>query len=112
MAKGNPFGNVPGMGNMMKQVQKMAAETQRVEQELGETNVEATSGGGMVKAIANGKGEILDITIDPQVVDPQDVEMLQDLVVSAVREAIEKGNALRQARLGELTGGLNIPGLF
>ena len=112
MAKGNPFGNIPGMGNMMKQVQKMAEDTQRIEEELGETKIEATSGGGMVKAIANGRGEILEVKINPQVVDPDDVEMLEDLVVSAVREAIEKGTELKTNKLQALTGGLNIPGLF
>lgn len=113
MAKGgNPFGNIPGLGNMMKQVQKMAEETQRIEEELGEQRIEATSGGGMVKAVANGKGEVLEVKIDPQVVDPEDVEMLEDLVVSAVREALEKGQEMKAARLQDLTGGLNIPGLF
>ncbi len=112
MGKGNPFGNVPGLGNMMKQVQKMAEETQRIEQELGEMRIDASSGGGMVTATVNGRGELQDIKIDPQVVDPEDVEMLQDLVVSAVREATEKANEERASRLQSLTGGINIPGLF
>jgi hypothetical protein len=114
MAKGFGGGmpNIPGMGNMMKQVQKMAEETQRIEEELGNERIEATSGGGMVKAVANGKQEILEIKIDPQVVDPEDVEMLQDLVVSAVREALEKSVEMKQSRLEALTGGLSIPGLF
>lgn len=112
MSKGNPFGRIPGLGNMMKQVQKMAEDTQRLEEELGGERIEATSGGGMVKAVANGRGEIMEVIIDAQVVDPDDVEMLQDLVVSAVREAIDKSNQLKTARLQELTGGLNIPGLF
>ena len=112
MGKKNPFGNVPGLGNMMKQVQKVAEETQRIEQELGEQKIEASSGGGMVKAVANGRGEVLEVKIDPQVVDPEDVEMLEDLVVSAIREALEKGAEMKAARLQELTGGLNIPGLF
>ena len=90
----------------------MAEDTQRIEQELGEARVEAASGGGMVKAVANGRGEILEIKIDPQVVDPEDVEMLEDLVISAVREAIEKGTELKTSKLQALTGGLNIPGLF
>jgi len=113
MAKGmgNPFGNVPGLQGMMKQVQKMAEDTQKLEQELAEQQIEATSGGGMVKAVANGRGEILEIKIDKQVVDPEDVEMLEDLVVSAVREALEKGAKLKETRLQELTGGMNIPGL-
>lgn len=112
MGKGNPFGNMPGMGGMMKQVQKMMEDTQKLEQELGETRVDATSGGGMVTAVVNGKGELLEIKIDPQVVDPEDVEMLQDLVVSAIREALEKATELKTGRMQQLTGGLNIPGLF
>lgn len=112
MAKGFGLPNIPGMGNMMKQVQKMAEETQRIEEELGNERIEASSGGGMVTAVANGKQEILEIKIDPQVVDPDDVEMLQDLVVSAVREALEKSTEMKQSRLEALTGGLNIPGLF
>lgn len=112
MAKGNPFGNIPGMGNIMKQVQKMAEDTQKLEEELGELRVEATSGGGMVKAVANGRGEVLEVKIDPQVVDPEDVEILEDMVVSAVREAIEKGAEMKAAKMQEITGGMNLPGLF
>lgn len=112
MAKGNPFGNIPGMGNMMKQVQKMAEDTQRLEEELGELRLEASSGGGMVTVIANGKGEVLEIKIDPQVVDPEDVEMLQDLVVSAVREALEQATQTKAARLQDITGGMSLPGIF
>lgn len=112
MGKGNPFGNIPGMGNMMKQVQKMAEDTQKLEAELGEMRTEATSGGGMVSAVVNGRGELMEIKIDPQVVDPEDVEMLQDLVVSAVREAVEKANETKAAKLQEITGGMNLPGLF
>lgn len=112
MAKGNPFGNISGLGNMMKQVQKMAEETQRMEQELAGERVEASSGGGVVKAVCNGKGELLEITIAPQAVDPEDVEMLEDLVVSAVREAFETSSRMRDERVKNLTGGLDIPGLF
>lgn len=114
MAKGfgGLGGNIPGLGNMMKQVQKMAEDTQRLEEELGNERLEATSGGGMVKAVANGKGEILEVKIDRQVVDPEDVEMLEDLVVSAVREVLQNSTELKAARMQEITGGLNLPGLF
>lgn len=112
MAKGNPFGNVPGLGNMMKQVQKVAEQTQQLEEELAGQRVEASSGGGVVKAVCNGRGELLEIKIDPEAVDPDDVEMLEDLVVSAVRETYEKSNQIREERVKDLTGGLNIPGLF
>ena len=114
MAKG-PFGNmpnIPGLGGMMKQVQKMAEDTQKLEDELAEMKIEASSGGGMVTAVCNGKGEILDIKIDPQVVDPTDVEMLQDLVISAVREASEKAHETKAARLQDITGGISLPGIF
>ncbi len=115
MGKGNPFGNmgnVPGLGNMMKQVQKMAEDTERLQAELAKEKIEAASGGGMVTAVANGMGELLDITISPDVVDPEDIDMLQDLIVSAVREAMEKATQMKNERMQELTGGLNIPGLF
>jgi len=111
MSKGNPFGNIPGMGNIMKQVQQMVEDQQKMEEELAEQRIETSAGGGMVKAVVNGKNELLEIKIDPQVVDPDDVEMLQDLIVSAIREAIEKVRAIRDERVRELTGGLNIPGM-
>ncbi|MGI6294748.1 MAG: YbaB/EbfC family nucleoid-associated protein [Armatimonadota bacterium] len=115
MAKGNPFGNmgnIPGLGNLMKQAQKMAAETERIQEELHNERVEVSSGGGMVTAVVTGAGELLEVKIDPQVVDPEDVEMLQDLIVSAVREALDKANETKQERLAELTGGMGLPGLF
>lgn len=111
MAKGNPFGNIPGLQGMMKQVQKMVEDQQKLEDELRETRMEASSGGGMVKAVANGAGEILEVKIDPKVVDPEDVEMLEDLVVSAVREVVDSANALKESKMKELTGGLNLPGM-
>lgn len=113
MAKGyGMFGNIPGLGNMMKQVQKMVEDTQRLEEELGNERLEATSGGGMVKAVASGRGEILEIKIDPQVVDPDDVEILEDMVVSAVREVIQKAFELKASRQQEITGSIGLPGLF
>lgn len=111
----NPFGGMKGMGNMgniMKQAQKMMEQAKKTEEELAAARVEGSSGGGMVKVTATGTGEVLEVIIDPQVVDPEDVEMLQDLVVSAVREATEKATALRAERMQDLTGGLSIPGLF
>jgi hypothetical protein len=108
---GNPFGG-GNMGGMMKQAKKMYEAIQRVQDELAEARIEASSGGGMVKAIASGNGSLVELKIDPQVVDPEDVEMLQDLVTTAVREALTKAKETETARMQEITGGLNIPGMF
>ncbi|HDL02570.1 MAG TPA: YbaB/EbfC family nucleoid-associated protein [candidate division Zixibacteria bacterium] len=104
MGKGN-------LGNMMKQVQKMQAQMEQIQAELEQTQVEGTAGGGMVTAIVNGKQDLLEIKIDPEVVDPEDVEMLQDLVVAAVNQARQKAQELQSERMSALTGGLNIPGM-
>lgn len=111
----NPFGGMGNLGNMgglMKQAQKMMEQAKKTEEELAAARVEGSSGGGMVKVSATGAGELLEVIIAPEVVDPEDVEMLQDLVVTAVREALEKATALRAERMKDLTGGLSIPGLF
>ncbi len=100
-----------GLGNMMKQVQQMQAKMEQMQAELENMTVEGTAGGGMVKIVANGKGDIQDVVIDPEVVDPEDVEMLQDLVKAAMTQAKEKSNELQQEHMSGLTGGLNIPGL-
>ena len=104
MAKG-------GLGDMMKQVQQMQAKMEQMQAELEKAEVEATAGGGMVKVIANGKHDILSITIDPEVVDKDDVEMLQDLIIAAVNEARRKAEALAQEEMKKITGGLGIPGM-
>lgn len=97
---------------MMKQVQKIQAEMARLQQELGERTVEATVGGGVVKAVANGRQELLSIEIQPEAIDPEDVEMLQDLVLSAANEALRQSREMVAGEMSKLTGGLNIPGLF
>ncbi len=113
----NPFGGkMPGgLGDLMKQAQKAMADAQKADEELGQARVEAQSGGGMVRVSATGKAEILEIKISKEVVDPNDVETLEDLVTIAVREAVEKANAMREERLrsvmpqgmgGGLPGGL------
>ena len=104
MAKG-------GLGNMMKQVQQMQAMMEQMQAELEKTEVEASAGGGMIKVVANGKYDILSITIDPEVVDKEDVEMLQDLIVAAVNQAHQKIQELQAEQMSGLTGGLKIPGL-
>ena len=107
-----------GLGNiaeMMKQAQKQAQKMQKqmeeIQNDLKERVVEAGSGGGMVTVHMNGKQEILSIKIDPEVVDPKDVQMLEDLLLSAVSQAFKKSQELYQAEMGKLTGGLNIPGM-
>lgn len=100
-----------GVGNMMKQVQQMQAKMEAIQAELEQTEVEGTSGGGMVKVVANGKQDIVSITIDPEVVDPKDVEMLQDLILAAISQARTKAQELQTEKMASLTGGLNIPGM-
>lgn len=100
-----------GMGDMMRQVQKMQARMAEIQAGLEQAQVEGFSGGGMVKVVANGKNEILSISIDPEVVDKNDVEMLQDLVLAAVNQAHQKAQEMAAKQMAELTGGLNIPGL-
>lgn len=100
------------MNQMMQQAQKMQLELARAQEEIKELTYAATSGGGMVRAVANGGGEIESLTINPEAVDPDDVEMLQDMVIVAVNEALRGVAEAGEARLGSVTGGLNIPGLF
>ena len=100
-----------GLGDMMKQLQKMQAKFEEMQKELEEKKVEGTAGGGMVKVIANGKQEILEVKIDPEVVNKDDIEMLQDLIVAAVNQAQERAKELQAENLSNLTGGLKIPGL-
>ena len=100
-----------GFGNLAKMAQQMQAGMARVDAELQELRIEGSAGGGAVKAVATGKQELESITIDPGVVDPEDVEMLQDLVLAAVREALDQAKAIAEQKVGQVTGGLRIPGL-
>jgi len=100
-----------GLGDLMKQMQAMQSKMEKMQEELADKKVEASSGGGMVKVVANGKQEILEIKIDPEVVDPEDVEMLEELVLAAVNQAKEKAAELQADGLSGLTGGLKIPGM-
>jgi len=106
------FGPMGNMGKLMKQVQKMQEEMIKLQEELKQRTVEATAGGGAVKAVVNGKKELVEIKIERDVVDPDDVEMLQDLILAAVNEALNKAEEMVTNEMGKLTGGLNIPGLF
>ncbi len=101
-----------GMGNMMKQAQKLQSKMLRLQEEMGDKTAEATAGGGMVKVVANGRQQILSIQIEKEVVDPEDVEMLQDLVLAAVNDALVKSQEMVSEEMSKLTGGLNIPGLM
>lgn len=96
---------------MMKQFQQMQEKMEKIQAELEATEVEGTSGGGMVKVMVNGKMDVTKIDIDPEVVDPDDVEMLQDLILAAISQAKEKAQQLQQEKMSALTGGLNIPGM-
>ena len=101
-----------GMGDFMRQAQKLQEQIQKIQQEVAEKTVEASSGGGMVTVVADGKQDIVSIRIDPEVVNKDDVEMLQDLIVAAVNEARKRSQDLMAGEMGKLTGGLGIPGLF
>ena len=114
MAKGG-FRGMPGGMNqaaMMKQAQKMQQEMLRMQEELENKTYSATTGGGMVTATVNGKHEVLDLKINPEAVDPDDVEMLQDMVIAAVNEAMRTADAEASNNMSRLTGGLNLGGLF
>jgi len=100
------------LGDIMKQAQRMKAEMDRIQAEVAARTVEGSAGGGMVTAVANGKGELLSVRIDPEVVKGEDLEMLQDLVAAAVNEALRKARELLTQEVSRLAGGLNLPGLF
>lgn len=99
------------MNNMMKQAQKLQKKMLQAQEELASKTVEASAGGGMVKVVANGGQKIESIVLEKEVVDPEDVEMLQDLVMAAVNDALKKSQEMVSAEMNKLTGGLNIPGL-
>jgi DNA-binding YbaB/EbfC family protein len=101
-----------GGGNMMGQIQKLQEEMARAQEKLGDESVEVTVGGGVIKAVMNGHQKLLSLTINPEAVDPEDVEMLQDMLIAAVNEAIERSQGLAADKMSALTGGLNIPGLM
>lgn len=97
------------LNKLMKQAQKMQAQMAKIQEELGEKTVEATVGGGMVKVVVNGHKQLQSIEIDPAAVDPDDVEMLQDLILAAVNEAMDKADKMAQEELSKVTGGMNLP---
>ncbi|MFQ5652115.1 MAG: YbaB/EbfC family nucleoid-associated protein [bacterium] len=103
-----------GMNEILKQAQKMQEKMAQIQDELGDLQVEGSSGGGMVTVTANGKQEIIDVKIDPQVIDPDDVEMLEDLVLAAVNQALEKAQEMANQEMGKAAGGMlgNLPAGF
>ncbi len=101
-----------GMGNMMKQAQKLQAKMLKMQEELAERTVETSAGGGMISVVANGRQQIVSISIDKEVVDPDDVEMLQDLILAAVNDALSKAQEMVAGEMNKLTGGFNVPGMI
>ncbi|HBU12614.1 MAG TPA: YbaB/EbfC family nucleoid-associated protein [Clostridiales bacterium] len=112
MAKGGFPGGGMNMQNMMKQAQQMQQKMQQMQQELEEREVEATAGGGVVKVVATGGKVVKSIEIKEEAVDPDDVEMLQDLIIAAVNEALTKADEMVQGEMSKITGGMNLGGLF
>jgi len=107
-----PKGGMGNMGGLMKQAQKMQQQMMKLQEELNAREVSAQSGGGMVEATVNGRGELLRLRVEREVVDPEDAEMLCDLIVAAVSEAQRRAQAMVQEEMGKVTGGMNLPGLF
>lgn len=101
-----------GLGKMMKQAQKLQAEMVKLQEEMALKTVETAAGGGMIKVVANGKQQLVSIQIEKEVVDPDDVEMLQDLILAAVNDALTKSQEMVSEEMSKLTGGMNIPGLM
>jgi DNA-binding YbaB/EbfC family protein len=100
------------MGKMMKQAQKLQSQMMKMQEEMAGKTIEASAGGGMVKVVADGKQQIVSIQIEKEVVDPDDVEMLQDLVLAAVNDALAKSQEMVSSAMSKLTGGMNIPGMM
>ena len=100
-----------GMGGMLKQVEKMQKKMMQLQEELEQKRVESSSGGGMVTVVVNGRQDVLEVKIHPDVVNPEDVEMLEDLILAAINQAQQRAQDMMQEEMGQLTGGIQIPGL-
>ena len=110
-----PMGGMGGMGNMsnmIKQAQKMQQDMLKMQEEMEQSEFEASTGGGVVTVKMSGKKELISVSIKPEAVDPDDVEMLEDLVLTAVNDALSKVDAANNSKMSSITGGLNIPGMF
>ena len=101
-----------GLGGMLKQAQRIQSQLAKVQEEMAQKTIEASSGGGMVSVVVNGRQEVISINIEREVVNPEDIDMLQDLVLAAVNEGIRKSQEMVTEEMKKLTGGLSIPGLF
>lgn len=112
MAKGGFPGMGGNMNSLMKQAQKFQKQMEDMQKDLGDKKFEASAGGGAVTAIANGKRQLVEVKIKPEVVDPEDIEMLEDLIMSACNEALKKAEDESSNEMGKLTGGMNMPGMF
>ena len=116
MAKHTGFGGFPGGGmnvqNMMAQAQKMQAQMQKVQEEAEQSEIEVSAGGGMVTVVVSGKRMLKSIHISPEIVDPDDIESLEDVVLAAVNEAMKKAEEMVSESMAKVTGGLNLPGMF
>jgi DNA-binding YbaB/EbfC family protein len=102
---------MPNMGNLLKQAQQFQARMARLQEELGEKTVEASAGGGMVTVVVNGRQEVISIRIDPEVIHPDEAEMLQDLILAAVNDALSRAKSMVNEEMGKLTQGLNLPNI-
>ena len=102
---------MPNMGQIMKQAQQIQSKMAKLQEDLGDRTVESSSGGGMVTVVANGKQEIISIAIDREVIDPDESEMLQDLIMAAVNDALSRARDMVNEEMGKLTKGMNIPGM-
>ncbi len=103
------MGNMGNMAGMMKKVQKLQADMAKLQEELKKKTVDVSAGGGAVKIVTNGEKQVESLQLDPAAVDPEDVEMLQDLILTAVNEAVKKIDDMMASEMGKLTGGLNLP---
>ena len=100
------------MNNIVRQAQRMQSQIEKIQEEIAEKRVEASAGGGMVTAVVNGNSELLELNINPEVVDPADVEILQEMVIGAVNQAMKTATDMMNSEIEKVTGGLNLPGLF
>jgi nucleoid-associated protein EbfC len=104
--------HMKNMGNMMKQAQQLQSKMLKLQEELAEKTVESSAGGGMIKVVANGRQQLVSISIEKEAIDPEDADMLQDMILAAVNDALTKSQEMVAAEMGKVTGGFNLPGLM